>query len=226
MNSHLDSSNPASAALPNLGAIVLCGGQSSRLGVDKQELMFGGKTFLETIILALQPVVRRILLVGNVNADRHQLPDSVSITQDQRPDKGPLEGIRVGLEDLSSDCEYAYVSSCDVPLLTGDLVEFLFARIGDADAIVPTKGPRQYGMTAIYRTRLHTAVNQRIQQNKLRVCDLAEGFKVTNIDAKELRVVDPELDTLTNINSAEDYFCLLKRFGQQCPEGLLQRLTR
>ena len=205
---------------------MLCGGQSSRLGVDKQELMFGGKTFLETIILALQPVVRRILLVGNVNADRHQLPDSVSITQDQRPDKGPLEGIRVGLEDLSSDCEYAYVSSCDVPLLTGNLVEFLFARIGDADAIVPTKGPRQYGMTAIYRTRLHTAVNQRIQQNKLRVCDLAEGFKVTNIDAKELRVVDPELDTLTNINSAEDYFCLLKRFGQQCPEGLLQRLTR
>ena len=204
---------------------MLCGGQSSRLGFDKQELMFDGQTFLETIVSAIQPVVRRILLVGNVNADRHRLPDSVSITQDQRLGKGPLEGIRVGLEDLSSDCEYAFVSSCDVPLLTGDLVEFLFARIGDADAIVPTKGPRQYGMTAIYRTQLHAAVDQRIQQHKLRVCNLAEGFQVTNIDAEELRVVDPELDTLTNINSAEDYFRLLKRFGQQCPEELLQRLT-
>ena len=204
---------------------MLCGGQSSRLGFDKQELMFDGQTFLETIVSAIQPVVRRILLVGNVNADRHRLPDSVSITQDQRLGKGPLEGIRVGLEDLSSDCEYAFVSSCDVPLLTGDLVEFLFARIGDADAIVPTKGPRQYGMTAIYRTQLHAAVDQRIQQHKLRVCNLAEGFQVTNIDAEELRVVDPELDTLTNINSAEDYFRLLKRYGQQCPEELLQRLT-
>jgi len=204
---------------------VLCGGQSSRLGIDKQELMFDGKTFLETIVLALRPVAKRILLVGNVNPDRHQLPDSVSIVQDQRPGKGPLEGIRVGLEALSSDCDYAFVSSCDVPLLTGALVEFLFARMGDADAIVPIKGPRQYGMTAIYRTHLHTAVDQRIQQNKLRVCNLAEGFQVTNIDAEELRVVDPELDTLTNINSAEDYFRLLKRFGQQCPEELLQRLT-
>ena len=204
---------------------MLCGGQSSRLGFDKQELMFDGKTFLETIVSAIQPVVRRILLVGNVNADRHRLPDSVSITQDQRLGKGPLEGIRVGLEDLSSDCEYAFVSSCDVPLLTGDLVEFLFARIGDADAIVPTKGPRQYGMTAIYRTQLHAAVDQRIQQHKLRVCNPAEGFQVTNIDAEELRVVDPELDTLTNVNSAEDYFRLLKRFGQQCPAELLQRLT-
>ena len=225
MNSPRDASDPDSTLL-SLGAIVLCGGQSSRLGIDKQELMFDGKTFLETIVLALQPVVRRILLVGNVNVDRHRLPDSVLIGQDQRLGKGPLEGIRVGLEALANDCEYAYVSSCDVPLLTGDLVEFLFARIGDADAIVPTKGPRQYGMTAIYRTCLHTAVDQRIQRNKLRVCNLAEGFQVTNIDAEELRVVDPELDTLTNINSAEDYFCLLKRFGQQCPEGLLQRLTR
>ena len=97
--------------------------------------------------------------------------------------------------------------------------------MGTADAIVPVKGDRQYGMTAIYRTHLHTAVDQRIQQNKLRVCNLAEGFRVTNIDAEELRAVDPELDALTNINSAEDYFRLLKRFGQQCPKELLKRLT-
>ena len=204
---------------------MLCGGQSSRLGIDKQELVFEGKTFLETIVLALQPIASRIVLVGNVNPDRHQLTDSVLVTQDQRSGKGPLEGIRVGLEALSNDYEYAFVSSCDVPLLTGDLVEFLFARMSGADAIVPTKGPRRYGMTAIYRTQLHTAIGQRIQQNKLRVCNLAEGFKVTNIDAEELRVVDPELDTLTNINSVEDYFRLLKRFGQRCPEKLLQRLT-
>lgn len=204
---------------------MLCGGQSSRLGIDKQELIFDGKTFLEMIVIALTPVTKRILLVGNVDADRHQLPDSVSIAQDERAGKGPLEGIRVGLAALAEDCEYAFVSSCDVPLLTGALVEFLFARMGDSDAIVPTEGPRKYGMTAIYRTRLLNAVDQRIQQNKLRVCDLADGFDITNIDAEELRVVDPELDTLTNINSAEDYFRLLKRFGQQCPEELLQRLT-
>ena len=212
--------------LPNLGAVVLCGGQSSRLGVDKQELIFGGKTFLETIVQSLTPVTQQIVLVGNVDADQHQLPRSVSITQDKLVNKGPLEGIRVGLETLSSDCEYAFVSSCDVPLLTGALVEFLFARMGDHDAIVPTKGPRKYGMTAIYRTTLYIAIKQRIAQNKLRVCDLAEGFNVANIDAEALRVVDPELDTLTNINSAEDYFHLLKRFDQQCPEKLRQRLIR
>ena len=145
---------------PKLGAVVLCGGQSSRLGVDKQELIFGGKTFLETIVQSLTPVTQQIVLVGNVNTDQHQLPSSVSITQDKLVNKGPLEGIRVGLKELSDACDYAFVSSCDVPLLTGKLVEFLFARMGGHDAIVPTKGPRKYGMTAIYRTSLHIAIKQ------------------------------------------------------------------
>jgi len=219
-----DNSFTPNPALPSLGAVVLCGGQSSRLGINKQELVFAGKTFLEAIASALAPVTQRTLLVGNVDTDRHHLPNSVFIAQDERADKGPLEGIRVGLQSLANDCEYAFVSSCDVPLLTGALVEFLFARLQHHDAIVPTKGDRRYGMTAIYRTSLHSAIDQRIEQNKLRVCDLAEGFDVANIEAETLRVVDPELDTLTNINSAADYFRLLERFEQQCPEELLRKL--
>ncbi|MDB2687010.1 molybdenum cofactor guanylyltransferase [Mariniblastus sp.] len=219
-----DDSFTPDPALPSLGAVVLCGGKSSRLGVDKQELVFAGKTFLETIVAALAPVTQKIVLVGNVDPDRHQLPDSVTVTQDKIDNKGPLEGIRVGLKSLANDCEYAFVSSCDVPLLTGAVVEFLFAQLDFRDAIVPTKGERRYGMTAIYRTRLHTAIAQRIEQNLLRVCDLADGFDVVNLDAETLRLVDPELDTLTNINSATDYFRLLERSGQRCPAELLRKL--
>ena len=224
MNLPADNSFVPKPALPSLGAVVLCGGQSSRLGVDKQELVFAGKTFLETIVAALAPVTQRILLVGNVDADRHQLPDSVSIVQDELEGKGPLEGIRVGLKSLADDCQYAFVSSCDVPLLTGSLVEFLFAQLNYLDAIVPTQGDRRYGMTAIYHTRLHTAIAERIEQDLLRVCDLTDGFNVVDLDAEALRIVDPELDTLTNINSAADYFQLLERFEQRCPEELLHKL--
>ena len=219
-----DDSFVANPDLPSLGAVVLCGGQSSRLGVDKQELVFAGKTFLETIVAALVPVTQRVVLVGNVDPDRHQLPDSVLIVKDELENKGPLEGIRVGLKALEEDCQYAFVSSCDVPLLTGEVVKFLFAQLDYRDAIVPTKGDRRYGMTAIYHTRLHAAIHQRIQQNLLRVCDLTDGFDVVNLDADTLHVVDPELDTLTNINSAADYLRLLERFGQQCPEELLSKL--
>ena len=203
---------------------MLCGGRSSRLGVDKQELIFAGKTFLETIVAALAPVTQRILLVGNVDPDQHQLPDCVLIAKDELKNKGPLEGIRVGLKSLANDCEYAFVSSCDVPLLTGELVKFLYTQMEHRDAIVPTKGERRYGMTAIYRTSLYSAIQERIAENKLRVCDLADGFDVANIDAEKLRVVDPELDTLTNINSAADYFRLLERFEQRCPKELLRKL--
>ena len=211
-------------AITGLGAVVLCGGQSSRLGVNKQELVFNGKTFLETIVAALASVTQRIVLVGNVDPTKHQLPDSVVVLQDELEGKGPIEGIRVGLRSLVEDCQYAFVSSCDVPLLTGDVVRFLFTQLDYRDAIVPTKGDRRYGMTAIYHTSLHTAIAERVEQNLLRVCDLAAGFDVVELDANTLHVVDAELDSLTNINSAADYFRLLERFGQQCPEDLKRKL--
>ena len=156
--------------------------------------------------------------------NKHQLPDSVAILQDELEDKGPIEGIRVGLRSLAEDCQYAFVSSCDVPLLTADIVRFLFAQLDFKDAIVPTKGSRRYGMTAIYRTSLHPTIAARIDKDLLRVCDLADGADVVNLDAEAIRIVDPELDTLTNINSGADYFRLLERFGQHCPEELKRRL--
>ena len=117
-------------ALPSLGAVVLCGGQSSRLGINKQELIFNGKTFLETIVAALAPVTQRIVLVGNVDPNKHQLPDSVVVLEDELVGKGPIEGIRVGLRSLAEDCQYAFVSSCDVPLLTGDVVRISVRSTG------------------------------------------------------------------------------------------------
>lgn len=202
-------------AIRNLGAVVLCGGQSTRLGTNKSELQLNEKTFLQAIVETLQPIASPIALVGPVDPTKHSLPPKVILATDENPNKGPLEGIRVGLKRLESECEYAFVTSCDVPLLSNQLVTFLWRQLGDHDAIVPFRGDRRYGMTAIYRTRLHAAVAQRIANNSLRVCDLTEGFDVKNIPADDLRVADPDLDSLTNVNSTTDYQRLLNRRSRE-----------
>jgi molybdopterin-guanine dinucleotide biosynthesis protein A len=197
-----------------MGAVVLCGGQSTRLGINKSELLLNGKTFLQTIVETLVPVAAKIVLVGNVDHRKHSLPPEVELTTDEKTDCGPLEGIRVGLKELAVDCEFAFVTSCDVPLLNGGLVTFLREQLAGHDGIVPFRGERRYGMTAIYRTSMHVAIEQRIEQAKLRVCDLTEGFNVKKIHADELRAADPELDSLTNVNSAKDYQRLLDRVAR------------
>ncbi len=207
-----------------LGAVVLCGGKSTRLGIDKTQLIFQGQTFLERVVEMVQRVSARIVLVGDTDFSRHNLPDNVVITGDQQIGKGPLEGIRVGLQQLERQVPYAFVTSCDVPLIKTELIRYLFHQIGDYQGVVPVNKSRVFGMTAIYRTELHPAIGQRIAKEQLRVSDLATAFFVNRIDVESLKVVDPDLDSLTNVNSARDYVELLQRFGLDCPEQFTDRL--
>ena len=225
--------------ISNLGGVVLCGGKSTRLGIDKSRLDFKGRTFLEQVVAQVGQVCSRVVIVGDTDLSFHRLPDDVWLAHDQAINKGPLEGIRVGLERLAqvagqgdaqsdqgdfSGCEFAFVTSCDVPLLKPDLIRFLFKQLGEHQSVVPVQGERIFGMTAIYRTEHHVEIANRIEANKLRVSDLAAAFDARCIKAESLREADPDLDSLTNINSVDDYRSLLKRLGLECPPKLAKAI--
>lgn len=220
-----DNQDKPNSLIANLGAVVLCGGKSTRLGIDKTRLDFKGSTFLEQVVNQVRQVCGKVVVVGDTDLSFHQLPDDIVVACDQASDKGPLEGIRVGLEKLAADdaqtgCEYAFVTSCDVPLLQPALIGCLFDQLNSGPAIVPVQGDRVFGMTAIYRTRFHVEIGRRIKANNLRVSELATAFDANCIDADQLRDIDPNLDSLTNVNSVDDYRNLLKRLGLACPPEL------
>ena len=226
----------------SLGAVVLCGGQSSRLGIDKTRLDFQGRTFLEQVVSQVRQVCRRVVVVGNGDLSFHDLPADVLLARDEAVGKGPLEGIRVGLKQLATavdsqkpddpesqtaedrGCEFALVTSCDVPLLKPELIRFLFEQLKGHSAIVPVQEERIFGMTAIYQTQHHVEIAKRIDADSLRVSDLASALGARCIDAESLRVADSNLDSLTNINSVADYRQLLERLGLTCPTDLAKAI--
>lgn len=229
--------------ISKLGAVVLCGGKSSRLGIDKSRLDFNGRTFLEQVVAQVRQVCSSVVVVGNNDLSCHRLPGDVLIARDEASDKGPLEGIRVGLKRLSMPsraaetqppdasnqvkqvgCEFAFVTSCDVPLLKSELVRFLFEQLEGHSAIVPVQEERIFGMTAIYRIQLHVEIANRIKAGSLRVSDLASALGARCIEAESLRAADSDLDSLTNINSVADYRELLERLELTCPADLAKSI--
>src|SRR5262245_8583674 len=97
--------------------VVLCGGKSTRMGTSKALLQFGPETMLQRVVRLLSEVVPTIVVVAAAGQDLPDLPRHVTITRDEHEGRGPLEGLRAGLNALSSGAERAYVTSCDVPLL-------------------------------------------------------------------------------------------------------------
>ena len=82
------------------GGIVLCGGKVDEDGDPKATLPFGPETMLQRVVRLLGTVVSPIVVVAAREQSLPELPDDVTVTRDEREQRGPLEGLRAGLKAL------------------------------------------------------------------------------------------------------------------------------
>ena len=197
------------------GAVVLCGGRSSRMGFDKATLPFGPELMLQRVVRLLSEVIdpAAIVIVSASGQVLPQLPSAVNITHDERPERGPLEGIAAGLRAISAEVDAVYVTSCDVPLLVPAFVTRMFACLEDYEIAVPCDGPYQHPLTAVYRPRVLAAVLNLLAADRLRMRDLFQLVKTNEVAVESLRAFDAMLATLINVNCPEDYKSALATAG-------------
>src|SRR5262245_1380289 len=101
-----------------IGGVVLCGGQSSRMGRPKAWLPFGGELMLPRVVRLLREAVGTVVVVAAPGQELPPLPEDVEVARDPQPGLGPLQGLAVGLQALEGQAEAAYATSCDVPFLS------------------------------------------------------------------------------------------------------------
>lgn len=197
------------------GAVILCGGRSSRMGSDKATLPFGPELMLQRIVRLISEVVEpaSIVVVAASGQTLPDLPDRVIVTRDEHPERGPLEGLAAGLRAVSASVDAVYASSCDVPLLVPGFVNRMFQLVGDFDIAVPRDGRFHHPLAAVYRPRVLAAIQRLLDANRLRPLFLFEEVKTTEVAVENLRTVDPLLSTLMNVNHPDDYQAALVAAG-------------
>jgi molybdenum cofactor guanylyltransferase len=195
------------------GGVVLCGGKSTRMGVPKATLPFGDQTMLQRVVRLLNTVVSPMIVVAAREQTLPPLPDDVIITRDEREAKGPLEGIRAGLTALPESIDAAYITSCDVPLLVPAFVERMIDLMGDHDVAVMEIDRFAHPLSAIYRRTVLPHVESLLAQDRLRPVFLFDAVSTRRVKPDEMRVADPQLKTLRNLNTPEDYRAALADAG-------------
>ena len=196
-----------------VGGIVLCGGKSSRMGEPKATLRFGAETMLQRVVRLLATVVSPIIVVAARGQPLPALPGEVSVARDQREAKGPLEGIRAGLSALPESVDAAYITSCDVPLLVPAFVERMIVLIGDHDIAVMEIDGFPHPLSAIYRRDTLPHVESLLAQDRLRPAFLFDAVRTRRVKPEEVTAVDPDLRTLRNLNTPDDYRAALADAG-------------
>src|SRR6187397_408771 len=196
-----------------VGGVVLCGGKSTRMGAPKATLPFGDETMLQRVVRLLETAVSPIVVVAAQEQSLPPLPAHVAITRDEREAKGPLEGIRAGLSALPRSIDAAYITSCDVPLLVPAFVDRMIALMGDHDIAVMEIDGFPHPLSAIYRRDTLPHVESLLAQDRLRPVFLFDAVRTRRVKPEEMTIVDPELRTLRNLNTREDYLAALADAG-------------
>ncbi len=110
-------------------AIILAGGESRRLGMNKPFIRVGRFYLIEVVFMKLKALFPEIIIVTN---EKNYLnlnevwrgPIRPVIVQDKIPQKGPLGGLYTGLLLIKN--QYAFVCACDMPFLNLNLIKYMF----------------------------------------------------------------------------------------------------
>ncbi len=189
------------------GAIILCGGKSSRMGRDKASLPFGPELMLQRVVRLLSEVVdsSAIVVVSAAGQILPPLPPEIRVACDENPGRGPLEGLAAGLKAMPDHVEAVYATSCDVPLMVTGFVRAMFNHLGNHEIAVPVEGQFHHPLAAVYRPRVLTTVQQLLNANRLRPRFLFDEVDTIEVHVESLREFDPTLSTLMNLNHPDDY---------------------
>jgi molybdopterin-guanine dinucleotide biosynthesis protein A len=152
--------------------VVLCGGQSSRMGSDKGLLKLNDKTWTQKVIDTLSNF--QVPIVISVNKKQYQdysiifpvntlIPDDPSLQL-----RGPLYGLlSVHLKYPEEDL---LLLACDMPLIDAELIKELLTKysteIAD-DAFIFTNDGEPEPMPGIYRSKGLAYVHQLYSDNQL-----------------------------------------------------------
>ena len=200
------------------GGIVLCGGQSSRMGTPKAWLPFGTELMLPRVVRVVAEAVDVVVVVAAPGQDVPPLPPGVRIVRDEVEGRGPLGGLAAGLAALEGVADVAYLSSCDVPLLTPAFARRVVERLssptllvgaGEDKAAAPFAHGRLHPLSAAYSLSVLPVVRGLLAAGHLRMTGLFLHVPTRLIEAREL----PDLDSLRNVNTPDEYAAALRELG-------------
>jgi len=196
--------------MTRVGGIVLCGGQSRRMGRPKAWLPFAGELMLPRVVRLLREAVGPIVVVAAPDQEVPPVPAEVAIVRDEEKGRGPLQGLSAGLAALQGQADAAYLSSCDVPFLQPAFVRRLIDLLGDHQICVPQVGEFHHPLAAVYRLEVRETVARLLAEGRLRPFFLFQEVPTRVVTAAELADVDPAFQSLRNLNTPEEYEAALR----------------
>jgi len=188
--------------MSNTGAIVLSGGEGSRLGyAEKGLLPFRWESLVERKVRQLSGKFSEVVVVTN-RPELYSDLSKVVLVKDEVAYKGPLHGLHCGLE--AAKHEMNFVCAVDMPFLKYELLEYFRANLNDHEIVLGKLGGHLEPLFGFYSRKILPTLSSLLSKPKLGLKAVAEKSVTKLIEEEEIRLHDPDLISYENINTQAD----------------------
>jgi molybdenum cofactor guanylyltransferase len=186
-----------------VGAIILSGGNSRRMGTNKALLPISEKPNIERMKDELYKNFEDMILVTNHQKVYEFL--KIKMVSDHYPGKGPLAGIHAGL--MAANHEVNLVVACDMPFVSAGLGAILVENLREYDAVVPIIGGTKHPLFAVYRKKIVEKIKSCLENDSLRMIHLLDNLNVLYMTEEDLQTFTKESleQIFFNMNHPEEY---------------------
>lgn len=194
-----------------LGALVLAGGRSVRMGRPKEWLPFGDEPLLTRTCRVLAACAAPVVVLARDRLqDLPPLPPEVEVLVDEQEAPGPLAGLVQGMRHLAERHRFGtgdamVLTACDQPFLTSTFVAGLAARLGTHSLVMPRRDGTLQPLAAVYRMDLLPIAASMLANGARTPRDLTGAGSPLVLDGPDLDALDPDGLGLANVNTPEDY---------------------
>jgi molybdopterin-guanine dinucleotide biosynthesis protein A len=187
----------------DMSAVILAGGSSSRMVKNKLLLPLGGFTIVETLVGVLDGLFDECIIVTDRPQDYRGLPVRIAPDLYEGVPKSSLRGIHGGLS--ASHHAYSFIVGGDMPFVVPGFVTHLCMLADGYDLVVPWKEPHFHPLVAVYNRGILPLVNEMLASGNYKLNSLREKIHTLSVHVDDLRTYDPQLWSLFNINTPDDY---------------------
>lgn len=179
-------------------AVILVGGQSTRMGYPKYLARIGAQTVLRRQLNVLSTMFTEIILVTN-SAHLFRERPGVKVVTDLVANLGPVGGLFTGLKAASG--LGIFLVGCDMPFLESKYIEELMVDFDceQQDGRIPISSGGLEPLHAVYSKRILKLVEAYIYEKNLSLNQLIKNSRCQTVDWS-----DRQTNIFLNVNTPEE----------------------
>lgn len=193
----------------DITGVILSGGRSSRMGVNKSFLKLGNQTIIERIVDLMKSIFSEVIIITNTPDEYKFL--NLPLYEDIYKWKGPLAGIHSAL--VHSKTDKVFVVSCDVPLMSREMIEYIINHKSDKPVVFCEAAGYHQPLVGVYSKSILSAVEKFISNEELDDKSFHKFLKNVDADIIHPQKLDFYKDEIFfNVNRPEDFEQIKKLF--------------